>query len=52
MGKPVTAKIYGKCSESQHAQGLGLPRGLDPRSYNGESAAINEMVNGLLGTEA
>jgi hypothetical protein len=51
MGKPVTAKIYDNLSKSQHAQRLDLPRGPDPRSYNSETAAINEIARDLLGMD-
>jgi len=51
MGQPVTAKIYDNHSKSQHGQGLNLPRGPDPRSYNRESAAINTSMRDLLGLD-
>jgi hypothetical protein len=52
MGQPVTAKIYDKHSKSQHGQGLDLPRGPDSRSYNSQSAAINETMRGFLVMDA
>jgi hypothetical protein len=51
MGKPLTDSIYERHSKSQHGQRLNLPRGPDPRSYNRESAAVNEMARGLLGMD-
>ncbi|CAG8982549.1 hypothetical protein HYALB_00002331 [Hymenoscyphus albidus] len=51
MGKPLTDSIFESTSKKQHAVGLGLVKGPDPRSYNAHSALINEMARSAMGMD-
>ncbi|CAG8949196.1 hypothetical protein HYFRA_00004819 [Hymenoscyphus fraxineus] len=51
MGKPLTDSIFESTSKKQHAVGLNLVKGPDPRSYNAHSALINEMARSAMGMD-
>ena len=51
MGKQLTEKIYNNRLQSAHGKGLDLPRGPDPRSFNGQTAGINMIARDLLGMD-
>ena len=50
-GKPLTSKILSDRAASQAAQGLTLPSGPDPRSYNHVASKLNDVMRELLGMD-
>lgn len=51
MGKPLTDSIFEGTKKNQHAIGLTLVKGPDPRSYNFAQAGINEAARAALGMD-